>query len=39
DVLEALIDGFTKSGWKAPAAATIPDAPVAGTPAAATPRS
>jgi hypothetical protein len=40
DVLEALIDGFTKGGWKAPAAATIPDAPVAGAaPAAATPRS
>ena len=40
DVLGALIDGFTAGGWKAPAAATIPDAPVAGAaPAAATPRS
>jgi hypothetical protein len=40
DVLSALIDGFTAGGWKAPAAATIPDAPVAGTPAAAgTPKS
>jgi len=40
DVLGALIDGFTSGGWKAPAAATIPDAPVAGAaPAAATPRS
>ena len=40
DVLDTLIDGFTKGGWKAPAAATIPDAPVAGAaPAAATPRS
>ena len=40
DVLDTLIDGFTSGGWKAPAAATIPDAPVAGAaPAAATPRS
>lgn len=40
DVLGALIDGFSASGWKAPAAATIPDAPVAGAPAAAaTPKS
>ena len=40
DVLGALVDGFTSAGWKAPAAATIPDAPVAGAPpAAATPRS
>lgn len=40
DVLGALIDGFSSGGWKAPAAATIPDAPVAGAPAAAaTPRS
>jgi hypothetical protein len=40
DVLGALIDGFTAGGWKAPAAATIPDAPVAGAPAgAATPKS
>jgi hypothetical protein len=38
DVLDTLIDGFTSGGWKAPAAATIPDAPVAGA-AAATPRS
>lgn len=30
DVLDGLIDGFTSSGWKAPAAATIPDSPVAG---------
>ena len=40
DVLGALVDGFSSSGWKAPAAATIPDAPVAGAaPAAATPKS
>lgn len=40
DVLDTLIDGFTSGGWKAPAAATIPDAPVAGAaPAATTPRS
>ena len=40
DVLDTLIDGFTSGGWKAPAAATIPDAPVAGAaPAAAPPRS
>jgi hypothetical protein len=39
DVLGALLDGFTSSGWKAPEAAKIPDAPVAGAPAAATPRS
>jgi len=30
DVLDGLIDGFSSSGWKAPAAATIPDSPVAG---------
>jgi len=35
DVLDGLIDGFTSSGWKAPAAATIPDSPVAGAPGAA----
>jgi len=29
DVLSALIDGFKSSGWNAPAAATIPDAPAA----------
>ncbi|MEA2747133.1 MAG: hypothetical protein QOI41_1276 [Myxococcales bacterium] len=34
DVLDGLIDGFTASGWKAPAAATIPDSPVAGAPGA-----
>lgn len=40
DVLGALIDGFSASGWKAPAATTIPDAPVAGAPAgAAAPKS
>jgi hypothetical protein len=41
DVLDGLIDGFTSGGWKAPAAATIPDSPVAGAPgaAAATPKS
>lgn len=40
DVLGALIDGFSAGGWKAPAAATIPDAPVAGAPAgAAAPKS
>lgn len=40
DVLGALIDGFSANGWKAPAAATIPDAPVAGGPArSATPKS
>jgi hypothetical protein len=40
DVLGALIDGFSASGWKAPAATTIPDAPVAGAPAgSATPKS
>jgi hypothetical protein len=40
DVLDTLIDGFSSAGWKAPAAATIPDAPVAGAaPAAGTPRS
>lgn len=27
DVLGALIDGFSSAGWKAPAAATIPEAP------------
>jgi hypothetical protein len=35
DVLDGLIDGFTAGGWKAPAAATIPDSPVAGAPGAA----
>lgn len=33
DVLGAMLDGFKSSGWNAPAAATIPDAPaVAGAP-------
>ena len=32
DVLDGLIDGFSAGGWKAPAAATIPDSPVAGAP-------
>jgi hypothetical protein len=35
DVLDGLIDGFTANGWKAPAAAVIPDSPVAGAPGAA----
>ena len=39
DVLAALVDGFKASGWTPPAAATIPEAPVAGAPGAATPRS
>jgi hypothetical protein len=29
DVLAALLDGFSASGWKAPAAALVPDAPAA----------
>ena len=36
DVLNAILSGFTASGWKAPAPATIPEAPPAG--AAAAPR-
>ncbi|MBX3204767.1 MAG: hypothetical protein KF764_06845 [Labilithrix sp.] len=32
DVLEALISGFQAAGWKAPAAATIPEAPAGGQP-------
>jgi len=40
DVLDGLLDGFTANGWKAPAAAVIPDSPVAGAPGAAgTPKS
>jgi hypothetical protein len=42
DVLNAVIDGFSSAGWKAPAAATIPDAPAAtagAAPGAATPKS
>ncbi len=39
DVLGALVDGFKAGGWTPPAAATIPEAPVAGAPGAATPRS
>jgi len=35
DVLDGLIDGFSANGWKAPAAAVIPDSPVAGAPGAA----
>jgi hypothetical protein len=39
DVLAGIIDGFKAGGWTAPAATTIPEAPVAGAPGAATPRS
>jgi hypothetical protein len=30
DVLEALLEGFTAAGWKAPPAVKVPDAPAAG---------
>lgn len=39
DVLGSLIDGFKSAGWAPPAAAVIPDAPVAGAAPAAPPRS
>ncbi|MBX3262491.1 MAG: hypothetical protein KF782_22615 [Labilithrix sp.] len=32
DVLEALVSGFQAAGWKAPAAATIPDGPAGAQP-------
>lgn len=42
DVLNAVLDGFSSAGWKAPAPATIPDAPAAtagAAPGAVTPKS
>ncbi len=39
EVLAALVDGFKAGGWTPPAAATIPEAPVAGAPAGAAPKS